>query len=60
MSYFLFLEVMIRILSCKKLEKFNKDINVIPNNMEKIYGFYDWQKSNIYRFFSIYYEPKFV
>ena len=26
---------MIRISSCTKLEKFNKDVNIIPNNMEK-------------------------
>ena len=28
-------------LIMQEIGKFNKDINVIPNNMEKIYGFYD-------------------
>ena len=40
MFYFIILEVMIRISSCKKKNgKFNKDINVIPNNMEKYMTF---------------------
>ena len=30
---------MIRISSCTKLEKFNTDVNVIPNNMEKYMAF---------------------
>ena len=45
--------------SHKKLEKNNKDINVIPNNMEIYMAFMIDRNRNIYRFLSIN-EPKMV